>query len=231
MRFVPPATAQLSEGDAAMIARVAPFTLTSLERMLAVIDAARYIARARIPGAVVECGVWRGGSMMAAALALREVEPEHRDLYLFDTFSGMTEPEAVDVDYRGGSARTRFDALKAESRGWCDASVEDVRQNLLSVGYEPNRLKLIEGRVEDTIPASAPDAIALLRLDTDWYQSTRHELEHLYPRLVPGGVLIIDDYGHWAGARRAVDEYFAANPPAPLLARIDYTARLAVKPA
>jgi hypothetical protein len=88
----------------------------------------------------------------------------------------------------------------------------------------------VSGPVETTLPAQAPDRLALLRLDTDWYASTRHELEQLYPRLVREGVLIVDDYGHWEGAREAVDEYFAANGPAPLLQRVDYTGRMAVKP-
>jgi hypothetical protein len=87
------------------------------------------------------------------------------------------------------------------------------------------------GRVEETLPQAAPDEIAILRLDTDWYESTRHELEHLYPRLSVGGILIIDDYGHWQGARKAVDEYFAGRSPAVFLNRVDYTCRLVVKPA
>jgi hypothetical protein len=83
--------------------------------------------------------------------------------------------------------------------------------------------------VERTVPAAAPPALALLRLDTDWYESTRHELEHLYPRLSAGGVLIIDDYGHWKGSRRATDEFIAATPDFGLLSRIDGTGRLAIK--
>jgi hypothetical protein len=92
------------------------------------------------------------------------------------------------------------------------------------------RVHFIEAPVEESLPAHAPEQIALLRLDTDWYASTRHELEHLYPRLVPGGVLIIDDYGHWEGARRAADEYFGKIGEHLLLNRLDYAARIAVKP-
>jgi hypothetical protein len=105
----------------------------------------------------------------------------------------------------------------------------EVRAALLSTGYPAERVHLVEGRVEDTLPAAAPDAIALLRLDTDWYAGTKHELETLYPRLSPGGVLILDDYGHYEGARRAVDEYFADAGGRPLLSRIDYTGRVGVK--
>jgi O-methyltransferase len=85
----------------------------------------------------------------------------------------------------------------------------------------------VKGKVEDTIPANIPERIALLRLDTDFYRSTRHELEHLYPRLERGGVLIIDDYGAYVGARQATDEYFASRPF--LLNRIDEHVRCGVK--
>jgi O-methyltransferase len=103
-----------------------------------------------------------------------------------------------------------------------------VRATLLETGYPAERLHLHRGPVEETLPRQSPGPLALLRLDTDWYKSTLHELEHLYPLLAGGGILIIDDYGHWQGARRAVDEYFADSPPL-LLNRIDYTGRIAVK--
>jgi hypothetical protein len=92
-----------------------------------------------------------------------------------------------------------------------------------------SHVRLVKGKVEDTVPKNAPEKIALLRLDTDWYESTRHELVHLFPRLLPGGVLIIDDYGHWQGARKAVDEYIAGNQVKILLNRVDYTGRIGVK--
>jgi len=105
-----------------------------------------------------------------------------------------------------------------------------VRRNMLGTRYPEKKIHLIKGKVEDTVPQHAPEKIALLRLDTDWYESTKHELVHLYPRLVPNGVLIIDDYGHWQGAREAVDEYFAGQKFKPLLNRLDYTGRLVIKP-
>jgi hypothetical protein len=104
-----------------------------------------------------------------------------------------------------------------------------VQRAVRSTGYDPGKIHLIKGKVEDTVPGAAPTKIALLRLDTDWYESTRHELEHLFPRLSPGGVIIIDDYGHWQGARRATDEFLAQHNIPLLLNRIDYTARIGVK--
>jgi O-methyltransferase len=105
--------------------------------------------------------------------------------------------------------------------------LEDVRRNLLSTGYPEEKCHFIKGDVLKTIPHEAIDEIAILRLDTDWYESTRHELQHLYPKLTRGGVLIVDDYGHWQGCRKAVDEYFTGRPP--FMFAIDYTARMSIR--
>jgi hypothetical protein len=111
---------------------------------------------------------------------------------------------------------------------WCYSPLDEVKRNLARTGYPAERVVYVQGKVEDTIPGTLPERTALLRLDTDWYSSTRHELEHLYPGLVAGGVLVLDDYGTWQGARQATDEYFAARGPL-LLNRIDSTGRIAVK--
>jgi O-methyltransferase len=210
--------------------RVRPYTMTSPERAFALIQAVRHVVNANVPGSIVECGVWRGGSMMAVAYTLQALNRCDRDLYLFDTFEGMARPTDADVAYTGAAATAQFELSKTgkDTSEWCRASMEDVRSNLLSTGYDQNRLKFIKGKVEDTIPDSAPNEISILRLDTDWYESTRHELIHLYPRLAKGGVLIIDDYGYWQGCRKAVDEYFAQHGPI-LLNRVDHTGRIAVK--
>jgi hypothetical protein len=113
---------------------------------------------------------------------------------------------------------------------WCIAPEAEVASNLRATGYPMDHVHLVRGRVEDTIPRDAPDAISILRLDTDWYESTRHELLHLYQRVVKGGVVIIDDYGCWEGARRAVDEFLDLLNPRPFLQRIDFTGRCVVKP-
>lgn len=214
-----------------IIESVTPYTMTGIQRLFALIQAVKYVVKANIPGNIVECGVWRGGSMMAVAHTLRQLGENNIDLYLFDTYEGMTKPSDIDIDYAGMPATTTFERTKRsnDSSEWCYASIEEVRNNLLSTGYNRERLKLIKGKVEDTIPDFAPNQISLLRLDTDWHESTRHELVHLYPRLSAGGVLIIDDYGHWQGSRKATDEYFEQNNVPILLNRIDYTGRIAVK--
>lgn len=207
-----------------------PASMTSIERMVALIQATRHIVENGIRGDIAECGVWRGGSMVAVAETLRRMGDTGRRLYLYDTFEGMTAPGEHDLQFDGQHAGRLLERDPDKTGMWCYAEMEEVRQNLEKTGYPAENVILVQGKVEDTIPATIPDEIALLRLDTDWYESTRHELTHLYPRLASGGVLIIDDYGHWQGAKQATDEYFASlGGPRPFLHRIDYTGRLLVK--
>lgn len=209
-----------------------PYTLTSIYRLHELIEAVKYVSRNRIAGDIVECGVWKGGSMMAVARTLQNLGESERSLYLFDTFAGMTEPTEQDVSVTGTPAARRFQRTRHASDDgseWCNASLAEVHAAMHSTGYPREKIVLVEGRVEQTIPDNAPERIALLRLDTDWYESTRHELDHLYPRLEDGGVLIVDDYGHWMGARKAVDGYFAEHRVQMLLHRVDYTCRVGVK--
>lgn len=223
---------EMARAHGTILRRVRRFTMTSPERVAALCQAIAHVERERLPGAVVECGVWRGGSMMAAALALLRLGSTCRPLYLFDTFTGMPPPAAVDRDFRGRPADELLRAAGPEGeivRARC--GLYEVRADVGGTGYPWEKLIFVPGRVEDTLPREAPDAIAVLRLDTDWYRSTDHELETLYPRLVPGGVLIIDDYGHWQGARQAVDDYFARRGEPVQLHRIDYTGRIVIKPA
>jgi O-methyltransferase len=228
-----PLPADFDPGSAEIIRAVRAYTMTSPERLYSLIQAVRYLSAASIPGDIVECGVWRGGSMMAVALALIECKDVARDLFLFDTFEGMAPPTERDVAIDGQSASKLLDSHKKTESDpvWCYAPLDQVRDAMSGTGYRADKIHCVKGKVEDTIPLRAPPKIALLRLDTDWYESTRHELEHLYPRLMPGGVLIIDDYGHWAGCRKAVDEYFDTRNITILLNRVDYTGRIAVKPA
>lgn len=223
--------ADLSEGDRAIVQRVAPFTLTGVDRRASLLQAVDHVVRHEVPGDIVECGVWRGGSMMAVALALLARGDTVRHLYLYDTYEGMTAPTSADLSHTGETAAAQLAHTPPGEGVWCEAGLEDVQANLWSTGYPREQIHFVRGPVEQTIPATLPRQVALLRLDTDWYESTRHELQHLYPLLSAQGVLIIDDYGHWQGARRAVDEYFADSATPVYLHRVDYTARLMVKPA
>jgi hypothetical protein len=211
-----------------ILRQVRPWTMTSPDRVYALMQAVRYVSANHIPGALVECGVWKGGSMAAVARTLLQLQDASRELYLFDTFEGMTAPTARDLDYTGKKASQVL--LDVPGDRCDDAPLEQVKEVLYATGYPREKIHFVQGRVEETIPASAPDSIALLRLDTDWYDSTRHELVHLFPRLFKAGVIIIDDYGHWEGCRQACDEYFAQNRVPILLNRIDSTGRIALKP-
>jgi hypothetical protein len=215
--------------DVALYRFVQPYTMTTKERVFALCRSVEYVVKHAIPGDIVECGVWKGGSMMAVARTLM-AQSEARTLHLFDTFEGMSEPSTVDRTFRGELASDLLDkADRASSNIWAYGALEEVKANLRRTGYDKKRIVFVQGKVEETIPARAPEQIALLRLDTDWYSSTYHELVHLYPRLSVGGVLIIDDYGHWEGARKAVDQYIEENRLKLLLNRIDYTGRICVK--
>jgi hypothetical protein len=203
---------------------------SSDERLFATFMACRYVVDANIAGDFVECGVWRGGNSIIAAEVFTGL-PVPRFVWLFDTFAGMTQPTAVDINFRGEPAAAKFRlSERSDHNEWCFSPIEEVKANFANAGLLTDQVRFIKGDVAKTLSGSGelPAAIAILRLDTDWYESTKVELEALYPRLVPGGVLIIDDYGHWGGARKAVDEYFGARPR-PFLQYIDETARIGVK--
>ena len=212
-----------------IITAVRPYTMTGSDKLYALLMATRYVHDAKVPGAIVECGVWRGGSIHAVARTLDRRDDHSRELYLFDTFEGMPPPGENDLRWDGKSA----DALLAEhsrsSRVHAAASLEDVKQGMNTVPYPRERIHYVPGMVEETIPDRAPEQIAILRLDTDWYESTKHELEHLYPRLPSGGVLIIDDYGWWQGSRQATEEYFGDSGRPIMLVRAG-SGRIGVKP-
>ena len=165
------------------------------------------------------------------ALSLINKGSLNREIYLYDTFYGMSNPETVDVNIHGTTAEDYLSAFEKseDSRAWAIASKEKVKENIYSTGYPKEKFKLIEGKVEDTIPGIMPEKNSLLRLDTDWYASTKHEMNNLFPLLVKNGVLIIDDYGHWAGCKKAIDEYIKENDLCVLLNRIDQTGRIAIK--
>lgn len=227
------ASARLGDMEAefkAVYERCEPYTMTSVERMYSLYKAVEYVSQNGIRGDVVECGVWRGGSSMLCALTLLGLGDTDRRIFLYDTYEGMSDPGEQDVEH---TDRTAHEAMIHHGRerlsDWCRCSLVEAKRNLASTGYPADMLVFVEGKVEETIPGTVPEAISVLRLDTDWYDSTYHELRHLFPLLSRRGALVLDDYGHWKGAREAVDSYFVETETAMLLNRADYTGRIGVK--
>jgi O-methyltransferase len=206
-------------------------------RLFTTFKTVEYLVRNRIEGALVECGVLQGKQILMMAHALLEFGARDRDIYLCDTFGWRPPP--TPEDYRGfdpagyeiamrrWEAAERGDNLATFKR----ATVDEVRRNVDTCGYPAEHLHYVIGDVLETLPAQAPARIAFLRLDTDFYVSTKHELDTLWDRIVPGGVLVIDDYGTWHGSRQAVDEFWSRlGPAAPMLIRTSNSERLCIKP-
>lgn len=216
---------KLVYAEARHVAIATPQAIVSLVR------AVDYILKNAIPGALIECGVYQGGSIIAMIRTLLLNGVTDRDIFLFDTFEGMPRPGQNDVYYTGESAidTWQHNSGTAQGSNWVKATLDDVKARVLATGYPQERIHFVKGLVEDTVPAGAPEKIALLRLDTDFYSSTKHELDHLFPRLSRGGVLIIDDYGAFRGSQEATDEYVAQHGVPLFLSRVDEHVRLAIK--
>ncbi len=219
---------------ARLIPQINPHTLTlksGVEAPWALYQAIQHIVCNDIPGDIVECGVWSGGSMLLASHALQHFGDTSRRIWLYDTFDGVPKPEPVDVRWDGQPALPTWEKHQATGGRWGYGGTQaHVREVVCSSGYPADQFVFVEGMVEDTLPASRPDTIALLRLDTDLYRSTYHELVHLYPLLSQGGILILDDYGAYRGVQVAVDQYFAELGQPVFLSRINSGVRVAVKP-
>lgn len=207
-------------------------TMVGVDRLWAVIQSTKYILANHLEGDLVECGVWRGGCAIAMAMILKDFN-SNKKIWLFDTFAGMTKPSKFDIKFDGKETLKKFILSdRGDHNNWCYSSLDEVKKSFEKFNLIKN-INFIKGDVLETllIPQNLPDEIALLRLDTDWYESTKKELEILYPLLQYKGILMVDDYGHWEGARKAVDEYIrkikSGNKPMQWV--IDYTGRGYIK--
>lgn len=205
--------------------RCKDFTLVPIERMYSLYKATEYVVKNDIPGDIIEFGVWRGGSSMLVALTLLKMNHTARKIYLYDTYEGMTEPTERDFNVFGVPAKKSMPDFKDERA----APLEAVKKNMFSTGYPQDKIIFVKGRVEDTIPKILPERIALVRLDTDLYESEYHELCNAFPRLSPQGVIILDNYGFWKGTKEAADKYFAENKIKIFLQRTDFSERVGIK--
>ena len=222
---------EANDREQAIISTALKYSMGTRPQMWSLIQSIKHIKHHNIDGDIVECGVWKGGNIICASLMCDRLEMK-KNLWAYDTYEGMSEPEDIDICLVNSSpAQPQYEANQQENiNTWCYSSLEEVRQNFNRELTSTEHIKMIKGPVEQTLNDghNIPQNISILRLDTDWYQSTKKELDVLYPKLQSGGVLIIDDYGHWKGSRQAVDEYFEGRYI--WLHRIDYACRLYIKP-
>jgi hypothetical protein len=217
LRYIREGVAAVSPSRfASLYRRVKPLTMCSYARLLALHRAVLYVERNDIPGDIVECGVAHGGSAAMMALTLNG---QSRRLWMFDTFDGLPEPSRENPDYR----------IALLYSGAFRASDNEVRSSFGKLGISDN-ITIVPGLFQDTLPACGIKSIAILHVDGDWYESVKTTLENLYDRVSCGGIIQLDDYGHWAGARRAVDEFISSRNITQPLRYIDFSGRQLVKP-
>ena len=210
--------------------RAKRYTMTNPIRCRRLWDSCKQVLDQNVPGCFVECGVWKGGSSAIMALAIKNVGQE-RHLHLFDSFEGLPEPTEKDGDYAATYSGGRNQG-KLATVNQCRAGLDAVRHLIIDDIKMPQELAHFHvGWFQNTIPADVGQlgSIALLRLDGDWYDSTKICLEHLYPLLSPGGIVILDDYYCWEGCRKATDEYRQKNNINCLIHQIDVDACFWVK--
>lgn len=196
-----------------IIRKCCVYTVTSFNAILDLIDSAEDILTRDIPGDFVECGVFMGGSSMIMAEVLKHFNST-RTLWLFDTFDGVPMPNETELTHSGENLKDWYvdNMIEMETgkSDWCYTTLDVVKENIAICDYD--NMQFIVGRVEDTIPSIGPINIALLRIDVDLVDPTRHILEQFYPRLTTSGYLILDDYGHFPGIKKTVDDYFKHTP-------------------
>ena len=223
---------ELTSDQKKIINLVKNYSMTPEIRIYTLMKALEYIDHKKILGDFVECGVWKGGNIL---LFKKHMElsnnNNNRKIYAYDTFEGMTEPDENDFDLENNlSAEILMNKDKDKKTNiWGVSSLEEVKKNIYSNFKNIDDINFIKGPVEETLSLqkNISEKISLLRLDTDWYSSTKKELEILYNKVSPGGIIIIDDYGHWGGSKKAVDEFFLDKYV--WMHYVDYACRLIIK--
>lgn len=185
--------------------RLLPHTMGGRKALENAFDVVADVERRGVDGAIVECGVAEGGTAAMMAMTNRELGGADREKWFFDSYEGLPEPTAE--DYHDGRAG---EFIRPLPKGSCLGTIEQVSELLFdNLGFNRERTHLVKGWFQDTVPAHRDDLdrIAVLRLDGDWYESTKIPLDNLYEKVSLGGVVIIDDYATCFGSRKAVDEF------------------------
>ncbi len=221
-----PSIVEISEEEENNINISKKYSMTTEIRMWALLNSLKKVHYEKIDGDIVECGVWKGGNII---LIKKFIEKNNlkKKIYCYDTFEGMTPTSFIDNEISSG--RNASEIVKNNNTYLCKSSLEETKDNVRKNVKDFNNINFIQGKVEDTLidEKNLPEKISICRLDTDYYSSTKIELEILYPRIVQGGILIVDDYGHWSGSKKAVDEYFKDNFA--MKHYVDYACRLIIK--
>ena len=214
----------------ALCKKVKPFTMTSYERIAVLEMGIKYLVKQNVPGDMVECGVARGGSILVMAMTLVNMQAVDRRLWLYDTFEGMPEPTEYDLGRYGTNAIKKYHKhLEGNVSKWINHPIEEVKSVIAKSEYPASNIRFIKGKVEDTLQKETPEQIAMLRLDTDFYESTKVEMDILYPKVSPGGLILLDDYYKWQGSKKAVDEFIETNKICIFWSRIDSNSAIGVK--
>ena len=223
---------ELTNHDNEILKTISKYSMTPKIRIFNLIQSLKHVKQKNIDGDFVECGVWKGGNIILFKKFLdMDFKNKNKTIYAYDTFEGMTEPTTDDYDLRNNENASQI--LKKDknkkSNAWGVCTIENVKRNILNETENLNNIKFIKGKVEDTLneEKNLPLKISILRLDTDWYLSTKKELEVMFNRVSPGGIIIIDDYGHWSGSKKAVDEFFKDKYV--WMHYVDYACRLIIK--
>jgi len=187
-----------------LILQVKPrYTMVTNAHLVNLYDLVQKVNALNLPGDLVECGVWNGGSAALMAVSCREDEywRKRRNLWLFDSFQGLPKPGKKD----GKRATDSF------SEGWCKGSIKKVQRVFAGFGISMEQVIVVPGWFDSTLRTAAVEQIALLHIDADWYDSVKVALETFYDKIVPGGFVILDDYGYWPGCVEAVDDFLREN--------------------
>lgn len=207
----------LTEFDATF-RRIRSISMVSHARLHSLHESVRYVVRNNIPGDIVECGVARGGSAAVMALALQCLRAQRR-MWLFDTFSGLPEPTAADPDY----------AIARNYTGLYGTAADEIRASFVRLGIATDNIEFVPGLFQQTLASSRVSQIAVLHVDGDWYESVKTTMEAFYDRVSPLGIIQFDDYGHWLGANKAINEFMSQRAIKVPLEYIDFSGRRMIK--
>jgi len=200
-----------------LVYRVRGYTAVFVPRLVALYKLSEEINQRSVPGDIVECGVYNGGSAAIMA-SLCEKSPLNRNVWLFDSFEGLPKPTDKD-----GEEAPAYE-------GWCHGDLSKVKEVLRKLRIPQSRVHIVKGWFQDTFPSAQIRDIAILHIDADWYDSVKLCLENFYDSVQPGGYIVLDDYGDWEGCRIATDEFLKKRALDVKLIQVDYTGFYFQKP-